>query len=238
MLADDNNPHIQSGAFSSDLHRPKAWLDKLTGFIGEQLPHWRDRFGRLQAEAETVLSSQLCAHLNSVARKTPGWDILQFRIEEPDDVRQARRIDLIAAPAGEVIWIEGRRYEDFDPLLPIECKRLPTPEGRTRDKREYLRVAGGSTGGVQRFKAGLHGASHEQAVMIGYVQKQSIRAWVGRLDWWIKVFARARILGWSNGDRMSLVHHDVVSRVAILRSEHQRDLGLRNIRLQHLWIEV
>jgi len=238
MLADDDGADVQSGGFSPDLHHPKAWLHQLIDFILDQLPAWRDRPGRRAADSETQLTSQLCAHLNGVARKSSGWDVLQFRIEEPDETKLARRIDLIAAPAGEIIWIEGRRHDDFDPLLPIECKRLPTPKGKDRDKREYLRVANGSTGGVQRFKAGLHGAAHEQAVMIAYVQAGGIVAWIKRLDCWIRTLSRAGISGWSHDDRLNTVSHDALRRVAVLSSEHERELTLSRIGLRHLWIEM
>ena len=238
MLADDDGADIQSGGLSRDLHRPKAWLHQLIDFILDQLPVWRDRVGRRASDSETQLTSQLCAHLNGVARKSSGWDILQFRIEEPDETKLSRRIDLVAAPAGEVIWVEGRRHDDFDPLVPIECKRLPTPKGKDRDKREYLRVANGSTGGVQRFKAGLHGAAHNQAAMIAYVQAGDIEAWITRLDQWIRVLSRAAIPGWSHEDRLNRVSHDAARRIAVLFSEHERELGLSRIGLRHLWVEM
>lgn len=238
MLADDDAGQIRSGGLSPDLHKPKAWLLQLVEFVSQQLPIWRDRPTRPHADGETVLTSQLCAHLNSTARKTAGWDVLQFRVEEPDEVHRGRRIDLVAAPAGEVMWVGGRRYEDFDPFLPIECKRLPTPAGRDRDKREYLRVAGGSTGGVQRFKAGHHGSTHERAIVIAYVQTNDIAHWSSRVDRWIRGFTRARIVGWSAKDRLGFTSHDRVRRAAVLTSKHDRERGLPDICLHHLWVEM
>jgi len=47
---------------------------------------------------------------------------------------------LVAASCGAAVWIEGRCHIDFDPLLPIECKRLPTPRGKDSDEREYVRA--------------------------------------------------------------------------------------------------
>lgn len=238
MLADENEAGVQSGVLAAGLHRPAAWLIALIEFIAEQLPVWRDRSDRRRVEGETLLTSQLCAHLNSAARRSPGWDVLQFRMEEPDAVKQSRRIDLAPAPAGETIWIEGRRYSDFDPLLPIECKRLPTPSGAGRDKREYLRVSKGSTGGVQRFKAGHHGAAHTQGAMIGYVQDGSLASWVKRIDAWIGALVRASVAGWTADDRLRLDRHDSGRRLALLISEHQREQGLPSIALRHLWIEI
>jgi hypothetical protein len=238
MLADERPDLGRSGGFAPGLHRSATWINRLIEFIAEQLPIWRDRKDRPPETSETQLTSRLCAHLNSASRKSDGWDLLQFRMEEPDTVRRERRIDLAVAPAGEVIWIDGRRYSDFDPILPIECKRLPTPPGTDRDKREYLRVAAGTTGGVQRFKAGLHGAGHRQAAMIGYVQAQGLIYWIRRIDLWVRAFARAKLAGWQMDDRLRLDVHDKLSKVAVLHSEHARAAGLPVVALTHLWIEI
>lgn len=238
MLAEDADLGIQSGGLAPGLHRPATWLFTLIEFIAEQLPVWRDRADRRPVTAETVLTGQLCAHLNSAARKSDGWDILQFRMEEPDEVKQARRIDLAVAPAGEVLWIDGRRHSDFDPLLPIECKRLPTPPGTDRDKREYIRVASGTTGGIQRFKDGHHGAAHSHGAMIGFVQAGTIADWTKRVDRWIGALARTNVAGWRTSDRLSLERHDHTTRLAMLRSAHQRQGSLPDIALRHLWIEI
>jgi hypothetical protein len=238
MLSDEKDNGVQSGGLAEGLHRPATWLAALIDFIAEQLPLWRDRSDRPRVEGETLLTAQLCAHLNSAARKSAGWDVLQFRMEEPDAVKRSRRIDLAPAPAGETIWIEGRRYSDFDPLVPIECKRLPTPVGAGRDKREYLRVSKGSTGGIQRFKAGHHGAAHTQGAMIAYVQAEGLASWVKRIDVWIRALVRASVAGWTADDRLRLDRHYPGRRVAVLTSEHQREHGLAGIALRHLWIEI
>ncbi|UDF05762.1 hypothetical protein [Asticcacaulis sp. AND118] len=238
MLADTDGSEIQSGGLALGIFKPGTWLDELVGFIAEQLPAWRDRPGRREAHAETVLTSQLCAHLNGVARKTPGWDNLQFRVEEPDETVRSRRIDLVPAPAGDVIWVDGRRHDDFDTLLPIECKRLPTPKAAHRDKREYLRTSGSTTGGIQRFKAGLHGAGHSRALMIGYVQSGDLAYWVQRLDRWIRAFVRSKLAGWTAADRLRLASLDVAAGHATLTSSHVRGGGLADIALQHLWIDM
>jgi hypothetical protein len=238
MLAEEGGFNIQSGSLTVGIHRPAAWLLSLIHFVGDQLPLWRDRSDRQSVSSEVRLTAQLCAHLNSAARKSAGWDILQFRREEPDEGQPGRSIDLAPAPSGETIWINGRRYSDFDPLLPIECKRLPTPTGSGRDKREYLRTAQGTTGGVQRFKAGHHGSIHRVGAMIGYVQAENISLWVRRINVWIRALARAGIAGWTPDDCLMLHHHNANSRMAMLTSEHRRERGLPNIALHHLWVEV
>src|SRR3546814_15440844 len=115
---------------------------------------------RISDWSSDVCSSDLCARLTSASRHTPGWDFLQFKREEPDDTDGRRSIDLAVAPSGSVIRIEGRQYTEYQTLLPIECKRLPTPTGNDPDEREYLYRRFSTTRGVQRFKAGQHTTNH------------------------------------------------------------------------------
>ena len=238
MLADEGDGGSQTGVLRNGIHRPGEWLNALVGFIASVLPGWRDDPVREPANGETILTAQLCARLNSASRHAPGWDFLQFRREEPDDSDGRRAIDLAVAPSGAVIWIEGREYTEYRTLLPIECKRLPTPTGTDRDEREYLISKFSSTGGVQRFKAGHHGASHAHAAMIGYVQAEDVAHWQHKLDAWIDGIVADATETWSTADKLAMVAHDAGLRMATLRSDHPRRTGLMPIRIDHLWIEM
>lgn len=238
VLADDGERQTQAGSLDCGVHLPGEWLSSLLEFIGSVLPGWRDDPARPARTAETGLTAQLCSRLTSASRHAPGWDFLQFKREEPDETDGKRSIDLAVAPSGSVIWIEGRQYTEYQTLLPIECKRLPTPTGTDRDEREYLYSRFSTTGGVQRFKAGHHAASHARAAMIGYVQKRDIAAWTDQLDQWIAGLESDAIEGWSAADKLALVKRNTVTRTASLRSDHARRAGLNGIRLDHLWIEM
>ena len=238
VLADDGDRKAQSGSLDSGVHLPGEWLSSLIEFIGSVLPGWRDDPIRPAHTGETVMTAQLCSRLTSASRHAPGWDFLQFKREEPDETDGRRSIDLAVAPSGSVIWIEGRQYTEYQTLLPIECKRLPTPTGTDRDEREYLYSRFSTTGGVQRFKAGHHAASHARAAMIAYVQDRDIHAWASQLDQWIAGLESDAIEGWSAADGIAILEHDTVTRTASLRSDHARRVGLDGIRIDHLWIEM
>jgi hypothetical protein len=238
MLADIPNASAPSGIFSKDLHLPATSLSALLSFITDELPRWRDRPERKKETAETVLTSQLCAHLNSAARRSEGWDFLQFRIEEPDEQVKSRKIDLVPAPCGAAVWIEGRRHIDFDPLLPIECKRLPTPNDKDRDEREYVISGQTSTGGIQRFKAGHHGAGHKIGAIIGYIQQETRMFWKARVAEWIKGLVDAGQAGWNVTDQLKDEHDDDTLQLTVLRSAHTREKGLPDIELRHLWVQM
>jgi hypothetical protein len=237
MLANGPDTPVQSGTLSTDVQRPATFRHELLEFITNELPRWRDRPDRSSATSETILTSQLCAHLNSAARHAPGWDILQFRVEESDEENKGRKIDLVPAPSGTTICIEGRVHTDFNSLMPIECKRFPIPKGKDRDEREYVISSHTSTGGIQRFKEGSHGAAHTFGGMIGYVQEQTTSFWDARVAGWIKKLAGTRP-GWTMKDLLQLERKDATLRVAVFRSSHARQNGLPDIELRHLWMEM
>jgi hypothetical protein len=238
MLANIQHASARSGSLSKEVHLPATSLYEMLGFINGELPRWRDRSDRKRETSETPLTSQLCAHLNSAARRSTGWDFLQFRTEEPDDKTRGRKLDLVAAPCDTTVWIEGRRHVDFDTLLPIECKRLPTPKDKDRDEREYVISRHGSTGGIQRFKAGHHGASHRLGAMIAYVQQETRIFWNTQITEWIKDLAATGHTGWTAKDLLELVNDDNALQLATFRSSHTRENGLPDVELRHLWISM
>ncbi len=238
MLADEGEGAGRAGSLGAGVHQPREWLSSLIKFITGALPGWRDDPARELVTGETKLTAQLCARLNSLSRRSPGWDILQFRREEPDEADGRRAIDLVASPNGQVILIEGREYNEYQVLIPIECKRLPTPPGIKRDEREYLISKFGSTGGVHRFKEGHHGSKHDRAAMIGYVQTSGISHWYNQLGTWIEDLAAEPANGWTTADKLTLLEYDKANRIGSLASNHSRKAGLDPIRIDHMWIEM
>jgi hypothetical protein len=237
MLA-DSSIAAQAGLLQPEGHLPGTARCALLEFIADELPRWRDHPDRKPETSETVLSDQLCDHLNSAARVSTGWSRVQFRTEVPDEARRGRAIDLAPKPCGAVLIIEGRRHTQFHTLLPIECKRLPTPKEKGRDEREYVITATGSTGGMQRFKFGHHGAVHRVAGIIAYVQEQTSAYWLSKVNCWIQNLAKEAGSEWSNADSLRLLDANPRAGVCRLASQHRRQSGLDPIDLQHLWVEM
>lgn len=236
MLADGPISNTQ-GRLASGVIEEGRSRELILDFVLAQLPVWRDRPDRAPRTNETQLTSQLCAHLNGAARKVPGWDCYQFRVEETDDVQSSRKVDLVASPAGEVLIVEGRAYSDFDTILPIECKRLPTPPGAKREAQEYVATTVGSKGGIQRYKEGKHGAGHQRAALIAYVQEESFDHWLNQIRSWILDLCTACTPGWSPDDTPVNQSKDDLIGVAVHESRHSR-VGLPEISLRHLWIRM
>jgi hypothetical protein len=237
MLTDSFNI-VQSGRLDRDIHLPSTAKLELVGFIAEELPRWRDHTDRPTAHAETTLTEHLCDHLNSAAYYSTAWSHVQFRTETVDETLASRKIDLTAKPRGAALIIEGRRHSQFDALFPIECKRLPTPKGKDRDEREYVTTASGTTGGIQRFKFGYHGAAHTFAAMIAYVQERSFSHWLHQVNCWIRDLVAEPNSAWSDSDDLQPVSDDSAIGMSTLKSRHRRKDNLAECELRHLWIRM
>jgi hypothetical protein len=238
VLLADANGQITAGQLGPRIHLPTTAKHAILDFISEELPRWRDRPDRPRAQAEDRLTEQLCDHLNTSAYQSVGFDHIRFHTEAGDEQNANRTIDLSVKPLGATLVIEGRRSTIFDTILPIECKRLPTPPGTNRDHREYVFSAAKSTGGIQRFKEGNHAAAHGLAAMIGYIQQDTPEFWTTRVSEWINELTATSSPGWSAKDLPHLERHDVTRRIASLRSTHQRIAPLSDIELRHLWVQM
>ena len=236
MLA-ENIHQVQSGQLAKDIHLPVTHNLELMAFIAGELPRWRDHPDRPNKENETSLTEHLCDYLNSVANDSTGWSHIQFRTETSDEVQSGRKIDLTVKPRGCALVIEGRRHSQFNPLFPIECKRLPTPKGKDRDEREYVVTKESTTGGVQRFKFGLHGSAHNFAAIIGYVQEQRFDHWLSVVNGWIHDLAKESDSAWSDSDSLQQISENSTIDVCVLESKHSRP-ALPNCGLRHLWIKM
>lgn len=227
---------VRSGRLDSEIHLPSTAKYAILDFIACQLSGWRDHPDRPSKQAENRLTEHLCDYLNSAACRSELSHV-QFRTETGDETNASRTYDLSIKPR-EALVVEGRRSTIFDTLLPIECKRLPTPQGTNRDEREYVFSQHASVGGIQRFKAGDHGATHKLAAMIGYIQQETCAFWSERIATWIDGLVASNQQGWSANDLLRLEHNDIVARVAILSSSHTRSDDRTDIDLRHLWVQM
>ena len=235
MLADSSN-NVQAGRLDRNLHLPATAKLELVDFIAQELPRWRDHPARPGKQSETALTEHLCSYLNTATYYTGVWSHIQFQTETGDETHGGRKIDLTVKPRAATITIEGRRHTMFDALFPIECKRLPTPKEKGRDEREYVITEPDTTGGIQRFKFGYHGATHKFAAMIAYVQEQTFDHWLDQVNGWIRALAVDVGSLWSDSDTVHLLVSDSNAGLRTLASRHRRVGRLDDCELRHLWV--
>ena len=205
-------------------------------FVGKQLPTWRDDPDRPFEQAEPKLNSQLCDFLDSRARNV--FPMVRFKHEELQLGR--RSVDLSAKPVESMV-LEARLYTIYDPILVLECKRLPAPSSDR--KREYVTGGEKRNGGIQRFKLGLHGAGLGLVAMIGYVQKHSVRHWHREINEWISELCSGTVTDvceWNEKEALEPLEENVRKSLAICRSVHIRTIGksINVVEIHHLWISM
>jgi len=236
MLADSKGD-TGLGRLDAEMHLPATAKHAILQFIAEELSNWRDHPDRPAHEAEDRLTESLADHLSSAAYHSAHMNHVKFRTEAGDEVNAKGTMDVSVKPLAQTLVIEGRRTTIFETILPIECKRLPTP-GADRDFREYVFSEKKASGGIQRFKEGKHAAAHTIAGMIGYVQEATCADWHAHTTKWINGLIAAKQKGWSSGDHLRLEHEDPRRKVTVLRSSHTRTSRRNDIELCHLWIQM
>jgi hypothetical protein len=82
------------------------------------------------------------------------------------------------------VYLRNNRYR----FCWIEAKKLPTPNGKNRDEREYVIVDNKKfkgNGGIQRFKESKHAPELSISIMIGYIQDKDFDYWLLKVNGWI-----------------------------------------------------
>ncbi len=216
---------------------PNTLAIRAINFVYMQLSAWRDDPCRPNEESENKLNLQLCKFLNSRARN--DFPMVLFEHEEYQINRTS--VDISALPT-QMITIGAKTYTIYDPIIVLECKRLPAPS-HDREK-EY--VTGGikyQGGGIQRFKLGLHGANHNIAAMIGYLQEGSACDWRDKINAWITELSNGTIADvciWNIGEKLGTLKENSSKRIANCKSTHSRSSSAQSnkIIIHHLWITM
>ena len=224
-----------SGRITSGIE-PHTTPLRIIAFMRQQLSAWRDDPDRPNEVSEPMLNPQLCKFLDSRARSE--FPMVAFSHEEPQG--SGRYADLSASPVKSMV-IEARSYTKYDPILVIECKRLPAPS-KDREK-EYVTGTEPAkiTGGIQRFKLGHHGARLDMAAMIGYVQAGTASHWLDEVNGWILELVDSPLgdgCVWDETEILRSIGEDGSEDVFSYRSVHKRIANATNaeIEIRHLWI--
>ena len=205
-------------------------------FVRRQLAAWRDDPDRLEEEAENRLNAQLCKFMDTHART--DFPMVRFNHEEPQSGH--RKVDLSATPARPMV-IGAIPHTIYDPFLVLEGKRLPTPSSDRR--KEYVTGLESTSGGIQRFKLGLHAVRLDVAAMLGYVQDRTLQDWHHDINEWILDLANGRppdVCPWETAEILGTLDEDATDRTASCCSTHGRtgDVSLNAIVLHHLWVAM
>jgi hypothetical protein len=122
--------------------------------------------------------------------------------------------------------------DNFTRIFYVEGKRLP--KYNTQSNEEYVigtNIYGNSSGGIERFKKGIHGDSYRifDNGLIAYIENNSI-------EYWLKIVNNSISLNYSSDEILKLKEHSTSEYVSL----HQFvcDAKLASFRLHHFWINL
>jgi len=239
MIADETRSTPAIGSPDAALLDTDAFHHAIVALIESELTVWRDRPQRPPFQDEPKLNQSLCLHLNRAARHG-GFDVIAFA-QEP--IQAGSRRGDIGVMAPGTITVAGRDYEDFVQLLPIECKRMPTPPDKRRSDCEYVHgLPGHRNGAIERFKHGLHGPDNKRAMIIAYVQDKSSTHWQETINARLtKMAADGADDGlWSPAEVLN-VENVTRTHLHKLRSLHRRvqnQSSVDAVEIAHLWLQM
>lgn len=208
-------------------------IEQTIEFVWKCLTPWRNDPDRPFAEGEEELNAQFHNFLQSCANET--FPMVLFQHEQRQEGR--RRVDLSAKPATKII-IEGVTYTKYQPILVIEGKRLPAPS-KIRE-REYVSGGQNLSGGIQRFKLGLHGKEHATVIILGYLQQGELQEWHSCINEWISDLASNAPSDWGNHELLAAFSHHCKGQKARTSSVHPRlkECKTPEIQILHFWIQM
>lgn len=187
---------------------------------------------------EESTNQLLCGFLNKEAKKEP----FRFQPEFIEVLTSGRspKVDFGTLSDNDKIIISDREYGIDDSFFSFEAKRLPTP-GSGREKEYVTGSSVKQSGGIERFKKGIHGSKIKYAAIVGYIHKEDFNHWFLKINSWIDELANVDQNGlWSVKDKLE--SSDLNSSIFIeLFSEHNRmttTAVLGNIKLYHFWIDL
>ncbi len=155
--------------------------------------------------------------------------------------------DDIAIRAKDSVIISGISYQNNEPFMVFEAKRLNSTLGAHREK-EYVvgRVCKDSegndkyldSGGIERFKKEIHGEKLTYVGMLGYVQTDNFDEWLIKINNWIDEEIRASSsaeLIWEDQDK--LIHEKSETAYRTYSSKHNCISG-KHLNIKHIWIDL
>jgi hypothetical protein len=231
-----HHPASSNGRLSYKPTANEGVVPTALSFIREQLPIWRDDKRFQQVSAEKGLNWSLYSYLDHRSR----FDCPMIRFSHEAPQTKDRSVDIGVHGTEEITVVGPWTYTFEQPFMVLEAKRLPAP---TMDReREYVtgKPSQSATGGIQRFKLGLHGAKVEIAVIVGYVEKESFHDWFDRINSWIGDFARDPISDgcvWTGEEQLAELRVDNdLGRSDAVSSHCRTGASTDTIWLHHLWI--
>lgn len=251
-LTDTFNPDASCSGITARFGELSEVVDRIEEFLRITLPQLVTVISPTrQGTAKPRNEKDLCAELGKRLNFASSSELFSFYPEDPENESCSRTLDYGVYQRIQLL-VGSRLLGATDRLYGIEAKRLPThtsPIDQPEREREYVvghwkfhaspnkRISGG----IERFKEGLHGADLEHVGMIAFVQYHDSRHWFSEINHWISDLVRIQRL---KSHRANWTHSDLLwgksqrcPRFAEYHSIHER-YNRTPVRIAHFWLSL
>jgi hypothetical protein len=242
-LLGDKKPTSGSGKISRGIRDNNA-REKVIEFILGCLEEFKNKFKN--KNPEDGLTQELVTLLDNETRiSLPVCGFRQQPMENTDR-GDSHRADIdVRAISG--ITINAKKYNDNEPFMVFEAKRLDSGLGKER-KKEYVvgRIFKDkkgnnkylNSGGMERFKQEIHGKNLTHVGMIGYMQTDDFDSWLKKINTYIDeeiVSLSSKELIWEEKDKLNIDKKEIIYQT--FKSEH-KCISEKNIKMYHIWVDL
>ena len=234
----DNRPKNSHGRISISQKNDKE-IQSVLDCLNLNLPSFAKKQKGKTEMNEDGLTQRLCRFLN----RNIGIFPFLFDKEDMEEDRRGNsaRVDLGIYSKSETIIVHNRKFTEDETFFKIEAKRLG--KLATARKREYVvgRQKDGkyiNSGGIERFKKGIHGGKLIHAALIGYVQLHDFKHWFSAINGWILDLSKDKSQFWSKKELLK--NESSTPKLATYISYHvrmQKEVKDK-IKLHHFWIDL
>ncbi len=228
---------VSSGSIEGP--EPDASILAVVCFVEKHLIEFSDKFTDSEIKNEKGLTQKLVLLLN--ASKEDRLFFFDKEYMEDPERGNSPQVDIgTITTIEEGIIIESKNYGNDESFFSLEAKRLCKLE--TKRSKEYLvgRFEGDkylNTGGVERFKKGIHGKNLNYGALIAYVQENDFNYWYQIINLWVVELILKNIysqVSWSLEDKLRKEYIETATAKFISVNSRQNDF----IRLFHLWVNL
>ena len=199
--------------------------DKIWTFINVNIVSFPPYFQSIKdSDKENRISESLIRHfMLCITEQSNGYFPYYFG-KNPTQPQSNRETDI-------GVFVSIRSASPF-PIIEFEAKILSSKNSHSK---EYVC---GETGGIERFKRGLHSSHLLECGMFGYIQNNNADHWETKINNWISELSDKNVdttIHWTRDE--ILLKSDSFSNVNKYYSRHQR-LSLNEIILHHYFIDL
>jgi len=235
MLA-DGSQNISSGQLTHGIELNSS-INSIIDYLQEQLSIFKSKYQGNSLAVEDTLNENLFILLQRNIGVRPYF-FKPEKIQDPHSGISAKT-DIGVLSLAEQFVVLDRVFNENEAFFEIECKRLPT-SGHNRE-REYVIGNDRPSGGIERFKKGIHGKNLKHSAIIGYVQQNDFQFWLSKINSWIDDLIISSKDEWLSDDKLNKIRSEDEEGWIKLESNNIRidkESDIETIRILHFWVNL